>query len=151
MQLMCFYGLNWAHHILRMSHDAACLVRRFTAFVDDGRMQIHNLHLSSSVHDSIQLNILFSFFLGLSLTQGPQSGRSRPLPSSKIPHFQNEAKYKTFLVKMHSYLHKNEHLTSFWYRGPGELGNGPLQNKSQFILSVVLSGYVTLIDIFPIN
>ena len=25
---------------------------------------------------------------------------SRPLPSSKNPHFQKEAKYRTFLVKM---------------------------------------------------
>ena len=32
--------------------------------------------------------------------------------SSKNPYFQNEAKV--------------EHLTSFWYRGPVELGNGLL-------------------------
>ena len=42
--------------------------------------------------------------------------RNRPLPSSKNPHFQNEAKCTTFLVKM----------SLIWYRGLGELANGLL-------------------------
>ena len=58
----------------------------------------------------------------------------RPLPSSKNPHFQNEAKCTSFLVKMSfictrmkNHLHiKAEHLTSFSYRGSGKLGNGLL-------------------------
>ena len=34
---------------------------------------------------------------------------NRPLPSSKKPHFQNEARCTTFLVKMHGfYSHENE-------------------------------------------
>ena len=40
---------------------------------------------------------------------------NRPLPNSKHPHFQNEAKCTTFLVKM-SFVctrMKNQHLTSF--------------------------------------
>ena len=55
------------------------------------------------------------------------------LPSSKNPHFQNETKCTTFHVKM-SFIRmrmkiisisKAKHLTSFWYGGLGELGNGP--------------------------
>ena len=49
----------------------------------------------------------------------------------KTPHFQNETKYTASLVKMsfishenENHSHKAEHLTSSWYRGPGELGNG---------------------------
>ena len=51
---------------------------------------------------------------------------NRPLPSSKNPHFQNEAKCTTFLVKMSFIctwewkiisISKDEHL--FWYRDPG--------------------------------
>ena len=57
---------------------------------------------------------------------------NRPLPSSKNPHFQNEAKCTAFLGKWVLFawewriisISKAEHLTSFWYRGPGELGNG---------------------------
>ena len=52
---------------------------------------------------------------------------NRPLPSSKNPHYQNEAKSTIFLVKMsficmrmkNHFISKAEHLTSFWYRGPG--------------------------------
>ena len=51
----------------------------------------------------------------------------------KTPHFQNETKYTASLVKMsfnshenENHSHKAEHLTSSWYRGPGELGNGLL-------------------------
>ena len=33
---------------------------------------------------------------------------NRPLPSSKNPHFQSEARRKTFLVKNEFYLHENE-------------------------------------------
>ena len=59
---------------------------------------------------------------------------NRPLLSSKNPHFQNEATSTTVLVKMSFicmrmkiiYIWKAEHLTSFPYRGPGELGNGLL-------------------------
>ena len=60
---------------------------------------------------------------------------NRPLPSSKNPHFQNEARCPNFLVKMHGFhLHENEKsfsskakkLTSFSYGGPGKLGNGLL-------------------------
>ena len=56
-------------------------------------------------------------------------------PSSKNPHFENEARCTTFSVwkwvlfawewKMIS-ISKAEHLPSFWNRGPGELGNGLL-------------------------
>ena len=55
---------------------------------------------------------------------------NRPLPSSKNPRFQNEARCTTFLVKMSDRkmisISKAEHLPSFWNRGPGELGNGLL-------------------------
>ena len=51
----------------------------------------------------------------------------------KTPHFQNETKYTASLVKMslishenENHSHKAEHLTSSWYRGPGELRNGLL-------------------------
>ena len=55
---------------------------------------------------------------------------NRPLLSSKNPHFQNEAKGTTFLVKMSficmrmkNHFHiKGWALNSFWYRGPVELG-----------------------------
>ena len=50
-----------------------------------------------------------------------------PLPSSKNPHFQNEAEWKWVLFAWEwkiICISKAEHLTSFWYRGPGELGNG---------------------------
>ena len=57
---------------------------------------------------------------------------NRPLPSSTNPHFQNDARYTNFLVKMsficmrmkNNFHIKGWHLPSFWNRGPGELGNG---------------------------
>ena len=56
----------------------------------------------------------------------------RALPSSKNPHFQNEARCTAFLWKPVLFawewkmisLSKAEHLNSFWNRGSGELGNG---------------------------
>ena len=57
---------------------------------------------------------------------------NRPLPSSKNPHFQNEARCTTFLVKM-SFIctrMKNDFLVKGWAptlvlkQRPGELGNG---------------------------
>ena len=59
---------------------------------------------------------------------------NRPLTSSKNLHFQNEAKSTAFLVKMRFICirmkiistSKAEHLTSFLYRDPEELGNGVL-------------------------
>ena len=61
-------------------------------------------------------------------------GFNRPLSSSKNPRFQNEAKCTTFVVKVSLFawewkiitIPKVAHLTSFWYRGPGELGIGLL-------------------------
>ena len=50
---------------------------------------------------------------------------NRSLPSSKNPHFQNEARCTIFLVKM-SFICIADHLPSFWNRGPGELGNSLL-------------------------
>ena len=52
--------------------------------------------------------------------------KNRPLPSSKNPHFQNEGKCTTVLVKMTLFtwewkivtITKAGHSTSFWYRGP---------------------------------
>ena len=52
--------------------------------------------------------------------------QNRPLPSSKNPHFQNEGKCTTFLVKMTLFtwewkiviILKADHSTSFCYRGP---------------------------------
>ena len=64
----------------------------------------------------------------------------RPLPSTKDNRFQNEAiKCTTILVKMSLicmiikviYISKAEHLTSFWYRGTGELGNGLFEQRSR--------------------
>ena len=57
---------------------------------------------------------------------------NRPLPSSKNPHFQNEPSPQSFFWKWVLFawewkiisISKAEHLTSFWYRGPGELGTG---------------------------
>ena len=60
---------------------------------------------------------------------------NRPLPSSKNPHFQNEARCTTFLVKM-SFIcmrMKNDFHIKGWpptlvlNRGPVELGNGLLR------------------------
>ena len=58
----------------------------------------------------------------------------RPLPSFKNPHFQNAPKCTTFLMKMSFAsewkiisISNAEYLTSFWYRGPGKLGNGLLR------------------------
>ena len=67
-----------------------------------------------------------------SVSLHPRVFYSRPLPSSKNPHFQNETEWTTSLLKM-SFICKRwkiisvlkiEQLTSFWYRGPGKLGNG---------------------------
>ena len=61
----------------------------------------------------------------------------RPLPSSKNPHFQNEARCTTFLVKM-SFIcmrMKNDLHIKGWgptlalKQRPGELGNGPLTTQ----------------------
>ena len=64
---------------------------------------------------------------------------NRPLASSKNPHFQNEAKCTTFLVKMSFirmrmkiiFISKAENLTSFWCTDPGKLGNGVLSSCDQ--------------------
>ena len=60
---------------------------------------------------------------------------NRPLPSSKNPHFQNEARCTTFLVKMSFIcmrIKEGFHIkgwapTLVWNRGPGELWNGLLE------------------------
>ena len=60
---------------------------------------------------------------------------NRPFLSSKISHFQNEANYKTFLVKMSlirvtikNHFHTNGFaLSSPWNRGLGQHGNGLLK------------------------
>ena len=49
-----------------------------------------------------------------------------PLPSSKNPHFQNEAKCTTFLVKMSFICMRMKCYFHIKVRGPGELGNGLL-------------------------
>ena len=59
---------------------------------------------------------------------------NRPLPSSKNPHFQNEARCTTLLVKMSSICNRIKN--DFFIKGraptlvlkqrPGELGNGLL-------------------------
>ena len=67
----------------------------------------------------------------------PDIQSHRPLPSSKSPYFQNEAKYSTFLVemsficlRMKSHFHiKGCALNLVWYRGPEELGNGLLYGR----------------------
>ena len=65
-------------------------------------------------------------------------GENRPLPSSKNPHFQNEAWYTTFHVKM-SFIcmrMKNDFHIKGWAptlvlkQRPGELGNGLPENPS---------------------
>ena len=61
--------------------------------------------------------------------------QNRPLSSSKNPHFQNEARCTTFLVKMSFICMRIKggfHITGWaptlvWNRGPGELGNGLLE------------------------
>ena len=67
---------------------------------------------------------------------------NRPLPSSKNPHFRNEARCTTFLVNMSFIawewkmisISKAEHLPLFWNRGPGELGNGLFEHKTNPVL-----------------
>ena len=62
---------------------------------------------------------------------------NRPFPSSKNSHFQNEAKYKTFPVKMSfacmrikiGFLSMTPHLASLWNRGLWQIGNGLLKRK----------------------
>ena len=64
---------------------------------------------------------------------------NRPFPSSPGPLYQNEVRCSTFLVEMSFIcmrmkiisISKVERLTSFWYRDPGELGNGLLHYWSQ--------------------
>ena len=86
--------------------------------------------------------------------------RNRPLPSSKNSHFQNEARCTTLLVKMSFIIvvlewkmfsiSKADHLTSFWNRGLGKLGNGLLR-----VMSVSISDkdtaklYVQFLDSKP--
>ena len=61
----------------------------------------------------------------------------RPFPSSKNPRFQNEPNAQSFLWKWVlfawewkiNFISEAEHLTSFWYRGPGEQGNGLFQRR----------------------
>ena len=61
---------------------------------------------------------------------------NRPLPSSKNAHFQNEARCTIFLVKMSFIctrmisISKDEHLLSFWNRGPGKLGHGLFESST---------------------
>ena len=62
---------------------------------------------------------------------------NRPFPSSLVPLFQSESKYKTILMKMTLicmkmkmqaeliFIRMVSHLDSFWNRGTIELGNGP--------------------------
>ena len=72
-------------------------------------------NLGLKVQFTIVLTFLHWLFRGLLcvIIIGPWSKKKyRPLPSSKNPHFENEAKCTTFHVKW-----KGEHLTSFWYRG----------------------------------
>ena len=60
---------------------------------------------------------------------------NRPFPSSPGPLYQNEVRRSTFdmvmifiLMQIKLISTRNvEHLTSFSYRGPGELGNGLLR------------------------
>ena len=67
---------------------------------------------------------------------------NRPLPSSENPHFQNEARCTPFLWKWVLFtwewkiisISKAEHLSSFWSRGPGELGNGLLEREKTISL-----------------
>ena len=61
---------------------------------------------------------------------------NRPFPSSKIFHFQNEAKYKTFLAQI-SLIFKSmaSHLALLWNRGFGRLENGPLLTGNNLIFS----------------
>ena len=77
---------------------------------------------------------------------------NRPLLNSKNPHFQNEAKCTTFLVEMSSTcmrmkivsVSKVEHLTSFWYRGPAELGSGLLIHENGRARSGLIGSFRTL-------
>ena len=73
-------------------------------------------------------------------------GRIRPLPSSKNPHFQNEAKCTTFLVKM-SFIcmrMKNHFDMTGWalnlvfIQRPGELENGLLVAKERRSIGICL-------------
>ena len=84
---------------------------------------------------------------------------NRPLPSSKNPHFQNEAKCTNLSCENEFCLQgkkiisisKAELLTSFWYRGPGELGNGLLcapKSPSFFTSTQSLSAF-PLIPLHP--
>ena len=88
-----------------------------------------------------------------------------PFPSSKNPHFQNEAKCTTFLVKMSFIctwewkiisLSKAEQLNWFWCRGPGELENGlcfgyqQLYTLQTFYLTSPLSSGNRLIKTKPL-
>ena len=74
-----------------------------------------------------------------SITLKRSECRNRPFPSSLVPLFQSESKYKTILMKMtlicmriklHAeliFIWKVSHLDSFWNRGTRELGNGLLR------------------------
>ena len=64
-----------------------------------------------------------------------------PFPRSKNPHFQNEAKYKTFLV-IKSFLGmkiKNHSISVVWYKGLEQLRKGLLwgqPNKHSIVLKL---------------
>ena len=114
---------------------AAITIQRFVPFFCSLTLFVHWI----SLEDLISLfcyitSVVFSsvFFTYLAWFRSQKKLPNRPLLSSKNPHFRNEAKCTAFLMKM-SFIwvkwkfiskSKAEHLTSFWYRGPGEPGNG---------------------------
>ena len=114
-QIWCFYHKR--HNSCKILHKPA------------GRLRY--LNSAFPILGDYVASILCSFFL-----RYVHSGFwNRPLPSSKNPHFQNEARCrKPFLSKWVLFawewkmisISKAEHLLSFWSRGPGELGNGPI-------------------------
>ena len=79
---------------------------------------------------------------------------NRPLPSSKNPHFQNEARCTTFLVKM-SFLcmrMKNDFHIKDWAptlvlkQRPGELGNGLFNIVFYAFIFYIVAGFFLLAD-----
>ena len=61
----------------------------------------------SAIHASVSISFRTPCFTTCKVVRQFVLIVNRPLPSSKNPHFENEARCTTFLVKMSFYLHEN--------------------------------------------
>ena len=109
-------------------------------------------HLSTNYHDC--MHVVLTHTLTSNKITFVSFFHSRPLKSSTNPHFQNEAKCPTFLVKMSLfawewkiiYISKAQHLTSFWYSSQGKLRNGLFTSTESIPFSVGANSWLYFIE-----